>query len=110
VLSMVWRKMLDPEEVSFLVCVPKAFLLDMKTDVMDQLKARDSGNWVGSSDVLLAWWYKVIWCSAESHWSDQCFLPDCLWKSNRHHTHFHPHPLRPASYILHDYIIDAIHS
>ncbi|KAJ6476039.1 hypothetical protein C8R47DRAFT_1052356 [Mycena vitilis] len=61
VIALLWRQLLDPKEVSLLVCVPKHFLSEMKTDVIKELKTRNLGEWVGSSDILLAWWYKTIY-------------------------------------------------
>ena len=47
------------KEVHHLVRVPKVFLNETKQKIMEELKAQDSSEYVGSSDVLLAWWYKV---------------------------------------------------
>lgn len=49
----------DPKEVNYLVRVPKAFLNEAKQNIMEELKTQGSREYVGSSDVLLAWWYKV---------------------------------------------------
>jgi hypothetical protein len=49
----------DPKEVNYLVRVPKAFLNEAKQKIMEELKTQGSREYVGSSDVLLAWWYKV---------------------------------------------------
>jgi hypothetical protein len=49
----------DPKEVSYLVRVPKDFLEGSKSEIMDNLRLQGSTEWVGSSDVLLAWWFKV---------------------------------------------------
>jgi hypothetical protein len=59
VCSIFWRQLFDRRDVTLLVCVPKIFLSKLKTAVMEELTARNLGEWVGSSDVLLAWWYKV---------------------------------------------------
>lgn len=39
--------------------VPKVFLEDRKREIMEELKAEGSEEWVGSSDVLMAWLFKV---------------------------------------------------
>ncbi|KAJ7930494.1 hypothetical protein B0H13DRAFT_2309446 [Mycena leptocephala] len=41
------------------VRVPKAFLEGRKREIMGELKAEGSEEWVGSSDVLMAWWFKT---------------------------------------------------
>jgi hypothetical protein len=52
------RNRLDPE-VSQLIRVPKAFLEDQRRQIMEELKQEGSTEWVSSSDVLMAWWFKV---------------------------------------------------
>jgi hypothetical protein len=49
----------DPKEVNYLVQVPKVFLNEAKQKIMEELKTQGSCEYVGSSDVLLAWWYRV---------------------------------------------------
>ncbi|KAJ7116208.1 hypothetical protein C8R43DRAFT_902454 [Mycena crocata] len=44
-----------------LVRVPKSFLEDLKCQIREQLTLRRSSKWVGSSDVLLAWWLKMVY-------------------------------------------------
>ncbi|KAJ7739746.1 hypothetical protein B0H14DRAFT_2990656 [Mycena olivaceomarginata] len=44
-----------------LVRVPKAFLNEAKQKIMEELKTQGSREYVGSSDVLLAWWYKTAY-------------------------------------------------
>jgi hypothetical protein len=56
---MLWKMWRDPKEKMMLICVPKEFLEDQKASVMAQLQAQKSAEWVGSSDVLLAWFCKV---------------------------------------------------
>ncbi|KAF7352179.1 hypothetical protein MVEN_01181100 [Mycena venus] len=51
----------DPKEVNYLVRVPKAFLNEAKQNIMEELKTQGSREYVGSSDVLLAWWYKTAY-------------------------------------------------
>ncbi|KAJ6465771.1 hypothetical protein C8R45DRAFT_910634 [Mycena sanguinolenta] len=51
----------DPKEVPYLVRVPKVFLNEAKQKIMEELKAQGSSEYVGSSDVLLAWWYKTVY-------------------------------------------------
>ncbi|KAJ6465777.1 hypothetical protein C8R45DRAFT_1173416 [Mycena sanguinolenta] len=64
-LSFIGRFILstmrDPKEVGYLVRVPKVFLNEAKQKIMEELKAQGSSEYVGSSDVLMAWWYKVRW-------------------------------------------------
>jgi hypothetical protein len=59
VVSFVWRIFRDPKEENKVVRVPKAFLEKRKREIMGELKAEGSEEWVGSSDVLMAWWFKV---------------------------------------------------
>ncbi|KAK7038534.1 hypothetical protein R3P38DRAFT_2516566 [Favolaschia claudopus] len=51
----------DPQEIQHLVRMPKTFLEDEKRKVMEELKAEGSSEYVGSSDVLAAWWYKILY-------------------------------------------------
>ncbi|KAJ6452787.1 hypothetical protein C8R45DRAFT_1040084 [Mycena sanguinolenta] len=51
----------DPKEANYLVRVPKAFLNEAKQNIMEELKTQGSSEYVGSSDVLLAWWYKTAY-------------------------------------------------
>ncbi|KAJ6465781.1 hypothetical protein C8R45DRAFT_492299 [Mycena sanguinolenta] len=64
-LSFIGRFVLssihDPKEIGYLVRVPKAFLNEAKQKIMEELKAQGSSEYVGSSDVLLAWWYKTAY-------------------------------------------------
>ncbi|KAJ6557927.1 hypothetical protein B0H19DRAFT_1070521 [Mycena capillaripes] len=55
------RILRDPKEEDYLIRVPKAFVEDSKREIMENLKAQGSAEWVGSSDVLLAWWFKTIY-------------------------------------------------
>ncbi|KAJ7924578.1 hypothetical protein B0H13DRAFT_1601471 [Mycena leptocephala] len=57
---MLWKMWRDPKEKMMLIYVPKAFLEDQKASVMAQLQAQKSAEWVGSSDVLLAWFCKTM--------------------------------------------------
>ncbi|KAJ7432208.1 hypothetical protein B0H11DRAFT_1760867 [Mycena galericulata] len=62
ILFIVWfllRLLWDPKEVGYLVRVPKVFLDDRKREILDNLKSQGSTEWVGSSDVLMAWWLKT---------------------------------------------------
>ncbi|KAJ7186878.1 hypothetical protein C8R46DRAFT_1206872 [Mycena filopes] len=61
ICGVMWRKFRDPEDMSRLVCFPKSFLLELKEHVTEELEKRNSGQWAGSSDVLLAWWYKTVY-------------------------------------------------
>ncbi|KAF7373689.1 hypothetical protein MSAN_00579900 [Mycena sanguinolenta] len=64
-LSFIGRFMLsnllDPKTVGYIVRVPKVFLNEAKQKIMDELKAQGSSEYVGSSDVLMAWWYKTVY-------------------------------------------------
>jgi hypothetical protein len=59
IVRFVLRVFWDPKEVTYFVRVPKMFLEDSKREIMDNLKLQGSTEWVGSSDVLMAWWFKV---------------------------------------------------
>ncbi|KAJ7683438.1 hypothetical protein B0H17DRAFT_1227528 [Mycena rosella] len=50
-----------PKVTTFIVRVPKAFLDDSSREINQSLQLRGSGEWVGSSDVLLAWWFKTTY-------------------------------------------------
>ncbi|KAF7373690.1 hypothetical protein MSAN_00580000 [Mycena sanguinolenta] len=64
-LSFIGRSVLssirDPKEFGYLVRVPKVFLNQEKRKIMDELKAQGSSEYVGSSDVLMAWWHKTVY-------------------------------------------------
>ncbi|KAJ7099974.1 hypothetical protein B0H15DRAFT_877227, partial [Mycena belliarum] len=66
IVGLVIRILWDPKEAWYFVRVPKAFLDEAKEEIMHQLKLEGSSEWVGSSDVLLAWWAKT----AYSHRTD----------------------------------------
>ncbi|KAJ7636420.1 hypothetical protein FB45DRAFT_742574 [Roridomyces roridus] len=54
-----WR--LDQSKINtirYSITVPKVFLASWKRQIMDELQRQGSAEWVGSSDVLLAWWHK----------------------------------------------------
>ncbi|KAJ7634551.1 hypothetical protein FB45DRAFT_829834 [Roridomyces roridus] len=55
----VWRLFWDPNEYGAFVRLPKSFLAEEKRKIMEELKNEGSNEWVGSSDVLTAWWYKT---------------------------------------------------
>jgi hypothetical protein len=59
VAHLLLRIMWDPEEEARIVRLPKVFLDDAKHRIMAELKLQGSSEWVGSSDVLTAWWLKV---------------------------------------------------
>ncbi|KAJ7436736.1 hypothetical protein FB451DRAFT_1153007 [Mycena latifolia] len=61
IVRLVLRILWDPEEVPCTVRVPKAFLDDSKHKIMEDLKLQGSNEWVGSSDVLMAWWFKTVY-------------------------------------------------
>ncbi|KAJ7331408.1 hypothetical protein DFH08DRAFT_1083911 [Mycena albidolilacea] len=59
IVCLVWRILRDRNEEHKVVRVPKAFLEQKKSEIMGKLKAAGSKEWVGSSDVLMAWWFKT---------------------------------------------------
>ncbi|KAF7369771.1 hypothetical protein MVEN_00309200 [Mycena venus] len=61
IVRFLLRIIADPKEVRCFVRVPKAFLHDVKQTIMDELKAQGSSEYVGSSDVLMAWWLKTVY-------------------------------------------------
>lgn len=58
VIGLLWRQFIDPAEER-IICVPQKFLAERKAEIMAELAKERSNEWVGSSDVLMAWWYKV---------------------------------------------------
>jgi hypothetical protein len=59
VMGLLW----DSKEVAYIVRMPKIFLADSKREIMEDLQRQGSGEWIGSSDVLMAWWFKVcLYC------------------------------------------------
>ncbi|KAJ7436738.1 hypothetical protein FB451DRAFT_187159 [Mycena latifolia] len=60
IIRLVMRLLWDSKEVTYIVRVPKAFLDDSKREIMEDLKLQRSSEWVGSSDVLMAWWFKTV--------------------------------------------------
>ncbi|KAJ6614589.1 hypothetical protein B0H10DRAFT_1803124 [Mycena sp. CBHHK59/15] len=60
IVRFTLRILRDPEEVRCIVHVPKKFLDDSKRDIMETQKLQGSTEWVSSSDVLLAWWFKTV--------------------------------------------------
>ncbi|KAJ6583285.1 hypothetical protein B0H10DRAFT_1833982 [Mycena sp. CBHHK59/15] len=61
IVRFIMRIMSDPKEVGYLVRVPKAFLQEEKQKIMGELKVQGSSEYVGSSDVLNAWWFKMVY-------------------------------------------------
>ncbi|KAF7328102.1 hypothetical protein MSAN_02490000 [Mycena sanguinolenta] len=61
IVRFVYRILKDTEEVMRLVCVPKTFLDAAKEEINNQLRLEGSQEWVGSVDVLMAWWYKTAY-------------------------------------------------
>ncbi|KAJ6494405.1 hypothetical protein C8R45DRAFT_824740 [Mycena sanguinolenta] len=51
----------DPKDIPRFVRVPKVFLNETKQKIMDELKAQGSAEYVGSGDVLTAWWLKTVY-------------------------------------------------
>ncbi|KAJ7627269.1 hypothetical protein FB45DRAFT_1082492 [Roridomyces roridus] len=56
--GQLWQAFGDPEQRHAFVRLPKQLLADWKRQIMDELQSRGSTEWVGTSDILLAWWYK----------------------------------------------------
>ncbi|KAK7049156.1 hypothetical protein R3P38DRAFT_2872912 [Favolaschia claudopus] len=61
VSKLVWEKIQDPTERMCFARVPKVFLDDIKKQIMSELRDQGSTDYVGSSDVLLAWWIKLMY-------------------------------------------------
>ncbi|KAK7044864.1 hypothetical protein R3P38DRAFT_2766426 [Favolaschia claudopus] len=62
IVLFVWGLIRDPKEEQRIVRVPKSFLEERKREIMEELKSQGSSEYVGSSDILLAWWFKTL-CS-----------------------------------------------
>ncbi|EJD38737.1 hypothetical protein AURDEDRAFT_172230 [Auricularia subglabra TFB-10046 SS5] len=60
VLSLIWRLLWDPDETEILIRVPKAWLQQQKEMAMAELDLRGRGEWVSTSDVLLAWIFRTV--------------------------------------------------
>ncbi|KAJ6494390.1 hypothetical protein C8R45DRAFT_1135181 [Mycena sanguinolenta] len=50
-----------PKDIPRFVRVPKVFLNETKQKIMDELKAQGSAEYVGSGDILTAWWLKMVY-------------------------------------------------
>ncbi|KAJ6487719.1 hypothetical protein C8R45DRAFT_994115 [Mycena sanguinolenta] len=61
ILWFLLRIVRDPKEETRLIRVPKTFVENIKAEIMEDLKRQGSTEWVGSSDVLLAWWFKTLY-------------------------------------------------
>ncbi|KAJ7908100.1 hypothetical protein B0H13DRAFT_2273487 [Mycena leptocephala] len=59
VVCLVWKILRDRKEEHKVVRVPKVFLEKKKREITGELTAEGSAEWVGSSDVLMAWWFKT---------------------------------------------------
>ncbi|KAJ7079648.1 hypothetical protein C8R43DRAFT_344964 [Mycena crocata] len=57
-VPLLLHSLWDPAEAR-LVHVPNFFLEAHKQEIMQKLKRQGSNQWVGSSDVLMAWWLKT---------------------------------------------------
>ncbi|KAJ6603208.1 hypothetical protein DFH09DRAFT_1301030 [Mycena vulgaris] len=60
------RTLRDPTEAAHLVRIPKAFIAHSKREIMEELRLKGSNEWVGSSDVLTAWWLKTAYSHRRS--------------------------------------------
>ncbi|KAJ7668035.1 hypothetical protein B0H17DRAFT_1088430 [Mycena rosella] len=61
IVFMVLRALRDPREATHIVRVPKVFLEESKREINVSLKTEGSSEWVGSFDVLMAWWLKTVY-------------------------------------------------
>nr|GAT44355.1 predicted protein [Mycena chlorophos] len=61
IVHFVWGLVRDPKECVKHVYVPKTFLEAEKKKIMEELKEAGSEEWVGSSDVLVAWWLQNVY-------------------------------------------------
>ncbi|KAJ7277705.1 hypothetical protein C8J57DRAFT_1060463 [Mycena rebaudengoi] len=57
------RILRDPTETeeTRVVRMPKEFLKDAKHHIINELRLKGSNEWVGSSNVLTAWWLKAVY-------------------------------------------------
>ncbi|KAJ7090978.1 hypothetical protein C8R43DRAFT_908320 [Mycena crocata] len=55
------KESMGPNFARKLVRMPKSFLRDSTHQINEQLRLQGSSEWVGSSDVLLAWWLKTVY-------------------------------------------------
>ncbi|KAJ6494414.1 hypothetical protein C8R45DRAFT_1135211 [Mycena sanguinolenta] len=79
----------DPEGVPRFVRVPKKFLDHAKQGIMAELKARGSTEYVGSGDVLKAWWLKVGLTVLSFYRHDiQVIRRRCIVTASSIHVHF----------------------
>ncbi|KAF7294528.1 hypothetical protein MIND_00989300 [Mycena indigotica] len=78
IAQFILRVYRDPKLVGMTVCVPKVFLESEKQKIMAELKAADSTEWVGSSDVLLAWWFKASYSHRTDNTALHIHLPSNL--------------------------------
>ncbi|KAF7316097.1 hypothetical protein MIND_00127800 [Mycena indigotica] len=63
VLRMIYRILFDRTDEPRYVGIPKVFLAEKKKEAMDELRAQGSTEFVGSHDLLYAWWLKEIYAS-----------------------------------------------
>ncbi|KAJ7665957.1 hypothetical protein DFH06DRAFT_984851 [Mycena polygramma] len=61
IFRFVLRLLRDPKEANYLVRVPKTFVEDSKREITENLQRQGSTEWVGSSDIVLAWWFKMLY-------------------------------------------------
>ncbi|KZV84818.1 hypothetical protein EXIGLDRAFT_700063, partial [Exidia glandulosa HHB12029] len=60
IVSFAWRAFHVRQERRKLVRFPKSWLAEQKRLCVDELSARGTKDYVGTADVLLAWWYKTL--------------------------------------------------
>ncbi|KAJ7686237.1 hypothetical protein B0H17DRAFT_1013720 [Mycena rosella] len=62
-MQILWapKEVVMPHDVTRIVRVPKVFLEESKREINNNLALQGSSEWVGSSDVLTAWWYKILY-------------------------------------------------
>ncbi|KAJ7145627.1 hypothetical protein C8R44DRAFT_689695 [Mycena epipterygia] len=59
IVSFWFQILWGQKQEMYIVRVPKVFLESSKREIMENLKLQGSSEWVGSSDVLMAWWLKT---------------------------------------------------
>ncbi|KAJ7601811.1 hypothetical protein B0H17DRAFT_1222989 [Mycena rosella] len=62
-MRVMWapKEVVMQHDVTRIVRMPKVFLEESKREINNNLALQDYNEWVGSSDVLTAWWYKTLY-------------------------------------------------
>ncbi|KAJ7687845.1 hypothetical protein B0H17DRAFT_1203370 [Mycena rosella] len=63
IVPQILRSLWEPKAVARLVRMPKAFLNNYKCEINGNLRRQGSSEWMGSSDVLMAWWSKTAYAN-----------------------------------------------